>query len=63
MARKTDKVGTRHSFASALRARRIALEGGDPSAARDAYLKELKVKEAEAKRKEKAEAKAKADKK
>ena len=50
MAKKVDKLAGKGSFLSALRARREALEGGEPSKARDAYLKELKIKEQKAKK-------------
>lgn len=51
MAKKVDKLAGKNSFLSALRARREAIEGGDPSTAQQAYLDELKIKEAEAKKK------------
>ena len=51
MAKKVDKLAGKNSFLSALRARREAVEGGDPSSAQKAYVDELKIKEAEAKKK------------
>lgn len=43
--RKADKLAGKGSFLAALRARRMAVEAGDPSAARDAYLEELQIQE------------------
>ena len=50
---KADKLAGRGSMLAALRARREALEAGEPSKARDAYLEELKIKEAAEKKKRK----------
>ena len=51
--RKADKLAGGNSFLGALRARRMAVEAGNPSEARNAYLEELKVAEAAEKRRKK----------
>ena len=41
--RKADSLAGKGSFAAALRARRQALEAGNPEGGRQAYLDELKI--------------------
>jgi len=48
--RKADKLAGKGSFAAALKARREALEAGDPAGGRQAYLDELKIEAAKVKK-------------